>query len=158
MADLLLTVVAICIAWFGTDPEMRWTAVLLSAAMWPAMVIWIPSQANMARENMFANVPSALLSNAIYVVGVILTLAFFSHDTVGLAATLLTMRTAELIARIVPVLRWIRTIPDGRIPDDVRRRLLNFSGQSTILMLLSDHCLRPAPRFFSFVISATSGN
>jgi O-antigen/teichoic acid export membrane protein len=132
----LLTFGAICIAWFGADPEMRWTAVLLSAAMWPAMVIWIPSQANMARENMFANVPSALLANAIYVVGVILTL-IFSHDTLGLAATLLTMRTAELVVRIIPVLRWMHRIPSARLPDQVRRRLINFSGQSTVLMLLS---------------------
>jgi O-antigen/teichoic acid export membrane protein len=132
----LLTVVAICIAWFSADPEMRWTAVLLSAAMWPAMVIWIPSQANMARENMSANVPSALVSNAIYVVGVILTVVF-SRDTLGLAATLLTMRSAELLLRIIPVLRWMRGIPPGQVPPEVRRRLINFSRQSTILMLLS---------------------
>jgi O-antigen/teichoic acid export membrane protein len=132
----LLTLIAICIAWFATAPDMRWTAVLLSAAMWPAMVIWIPSQANMARENMFANVPSALLSNMIYVIGVILTV-IFSRDTVGLAATLLTMRSAELLMRIVPVLRWMRGIPYALVPAAVRRRLINFSFQSTILMLLA---------------------
>jgi O-antigen/teichoic acid export membrane protein len=132
----LLTGIAICIAWFGVDREMQWTAVVLSAAMWPAMVISIPSQANVAREKMFANVPSALLSNAIYVVGVIVTL-IYSRDTIGLATTLLTMRTAELVARITPVLRWMRGIPASRVPDQVRRQLLKFSRQSTILLLLS---------------------
>lgn len=132
----ILTVVAVSVAWFGADHDMRWTAAALAAAMWPAMVNAIPSQANMANENLVANVPGALVSNAIYVGGVILTLSF-SRSTLGLAITLLTMRTAELLIRVGPVLRWMESIPHAEVPVDIRRRLFAFSRQSTVLLLLS---------------------
>ena len=132
----LLTLIAVGIAWFGADPSMKWTAVALAAAMWPAMVVAIPSQANMANENLAANVPGALVSNLIYICGVAAAVTF-SQDTLGLALTVLTMRTAELLVRIIPVLKRMKAITSASIPPEIRRRLFMFSRQSTMLLLFS---------------------
>ena len=132
----IVTVVAASVAWFGAEESMRWTATVLAAAMWPAMVTGIPSQANTAREDFCANLPGALVSNLIYIFGVTLTL-LLSRQTLGLALTLLTMRSAELIIRLMQLHRWLAPIPISPLPLEVRRRLFGFSRQSTILLIVS---------------------
>ncbi len=134
MVASVVTVGALALA--TAQGELRSVAVILACAIWPAMVIAIPSQLNNARENMAANVPGALLSNCVYVLGVILTL-HYSWDLVGLAATVLATRMTEVVIRTIPVFDWVATGTRGNIPAELNRRLVAFSGQSLVLMALS---------------------
>jgi O-antigen/teichoic acid export membrane protein len=132
----LLTCLLCTAVFVWAAPEMRLTSLLLAVAMWPAVVVAIPSQANVAREDLFANVPGGVASSFIYIAGV--TCSMLLHwGTVGLAATLLVMRMVELVIRSLPLITWLRKTGPGVLPGDLRIKLVQFSKRGTLLLLLS---------------------
>lgn len=130
-----ITLAAILLVVATGDPQYRTVALLMSASILPVMINSIPAQANMAAENMAANVPGSLVSTGIFVTAVFVSIAT-GAGLVGISIGIVTMRTAEMFVRIIPVFRRLRTIPAAPIPDALRRRMLLFSGRSMVLLIL----------------------
>jgi O-antigen/teichoic acid export membrane protein len=99
------------------------------------MINSIPSQANMAAENMAANVPASLVSTGTFVAAVFISI-LTGVGMVGIAIGLVIGRTVELIVRMVPVIRRLRAVPPSPIPAALQRRMLLFSGRSMVLLIL----------------------
>jgi hypothetical protein len=54
----------------------------------------------------------------------------------GIAVGVFLYRAGELVAKLIPLQRWARTLPSVPLSPDIRRRMFTFSGRSTGLMLL----------------------
>jgi O-antigen/teichoic acid export membrane protein len=55
----------------------------------------------------------------------------------GIAVGVLVSRIVEFFVKLVPLLPWLKRTKAVPLPEDLRRRLLGFSGRGTGLMLLS---------------------
>ena len=121
---------------FAVSNRDYWTSsAILVASVFPGMLTAIPAQANMAAEDMRANVPSSLASSFIYVACVALSLTL-GWGLPGIAAGFLLGRGTEVVWRLHTVRKWIRTLPSAPLPETLRGRMWTFSGLSTALMLL----------------------
>jgi len=99
------------------------------------MITFIPSQANSAAENAALNTRGAFVGAIVYVVAVALSLSL-GWNLIGIAAGVLVYRTAELAAKILPVLKVMGAVPRIPLPSTIRKRMFSFSGLSTGLMIL----------------------
>jgi len=117
------------------NPGYRLISGFLVLAIVPQMVAYIPSQANAAAENLRANTRGSLVGMSVNVVSVVLSLAL-GWDLLGIAVGVFLYRTAELAAKLVPVLDWARAFPLVVLPPEIRKRMFTFSGRSMGLMLL----------------------
>ena len=104
------------------------------------MITFIPSQANAAAENLAANTRGSLIGMAINVAAVVLSLVL-GWDLMGIAVGVFLYRAGELVAKLIPLQRWARTLPSVTLSPDIRRRMFTFSGRSTALTALQ--ILRP---------------
>jgi O-antigen/teichoic acid export membrane protein len=120
---------------FG-DRQYLTVAALLIGSNFPHMMGSIAAQANVASENLMGNVPGSLVSTFTYTVFVVLTL-HFGWGLVGLGIGVMTSRAAELAVRLIPTLRRVRQWPETPLPEHLRGRMLSFSKNSVILLLLS---------------------
>ncbi len=118
--------------------DYRIAALLLVFSVWPAMVNYIPSQANVASENLSANLPGSVASTVVYFVMTILAI-LLNWGVTGIAAAMLGMRLADLLVRGIPTLRRILAWESNNIhmPPDLRPRMMNFAMQSVMGMLLT---------------------
>lgn len=136
LLSLSLTVVGLIVVHLAVDPSNRGFAVLLTVSILPAMINFVPTQANVAAEDLASNVPGGLASTLVYTTGVVLSLVF-GWGLIGLAGTMVLMRLVELIIRMIPALRRVYAFPVGVVPPEVRRKLLTYSRQNVILLLLA---------------------
>ena len=130
----IITAVGLCLAAFS-EPEYRLITVLIVLSMWPAMISYIPGQANIAAENLRANVPASITYLATYSALVVLTL-MMNWGLIGLATATLISRVLEAAVRYFGVLRWLRGYPTRALPALLRSRMLNFSRHNLILLAL----------------------
>jgi O-antigen/teichoic acid export membrane protein len=133
---LLITGVALAVVVSFCDPTHRLVSAIQVASILPAMAVYVPAQANTARENLKANVAGSVVQGCIYLGAVILSLAC-GWGLLGIAIGIFAGRATELAIRAVPVLRWVQSLPHAPLPDELRKRMLSFSGQGTLLMLLN---------------------
>jgi len=133
---VLLTAAALCVVFSLGDPAHRVVSSLQVLSMLPAMLVFVPSQANAAREDFRANVFSSTIGSLLLLAGVIVSL-ILRWDLVGVAATFVVARSIELVLRWRGVQRWISELPDGDMPDEVRKKMRTFSGQSMLLLLVN---------------------
>ncbi|MDP9054968.1 MAG: oligosaccharide flippase family protein, partial [Acidobacteriota bacterium] len=119
-----------------SDPHYRWVSFFQVLSVFPAMVNGIPSQANNAIANMKANVAGGLASAFIYLAGVLLSL-WLGWDLLGIAIAFALSRAAELLIRMVPVIRWVNLAKAVTLPADLVRTMRSFMVQSVALMLLN---------------------
>jgi len=117
-------------------PQSRLVLVLLVLSILPSMINSVPSQANVAIENLAANVPGSLVSIGVYAAAVVLSLSL-GWGVVGLAAGMLAMRALEFVVRLTPVMGWMRRLPQMSLPAPLMRRMLSFSGHSLVLLVLT---------------------
>ncbi len=136
MVALFTTLAGLALVLLFGEPSLRLTSLALVVSMLPGMVVAIPSQANMAAENMAANVPSSLIANAVYVIAVILSLTL-GWGLAGIACGMLVMKTAELTSRLLPALAWMRSLPRGDLPPGLSRSMFVYSRQSLALLLVN---------------------
>jgi len=135
---LAATVVSIgvAMAWFLVEPNYRLAACLLVLSIAPALVSVVPSQANMAAERFSRNIPSALAGLLAYAIMVTLALTR-NWSLAGLASAFLIRRLVETTIRIIPVLQWMRKLPECCAPQSVGRKLLNLSAQNLAITALT---------------------
>jgi len=129
----IITIAGLCITSFA-EPGYRLVAVLIVVSMWPAMVSNIPAEANVAAENLRANLPGSTAYLLTY--SGLVTLTLTRHwGLIGLASATLVSRMAEAAVRIAGARMRLRGCL-APLPDELRRRMLNFSRQNLILLAL----------------------
>jgi O-antigen/teichoic acid export membrane protein len=130
----IITALGFCLVSFS-EPGYRLVAALIVASMWPGMISYIPAQANVAAENLRANLPASVAYLLTYTVLVVLTLTLH-WGLVGLAMATLVSRLLEAGIRYFGVQRWLRKYPTAALPPQLRRRMLNFSRNNLALLAL----------------------
>jgi len=135
-AALVITALGELLVIFTGDPAHRNVSMIQVLSMLPAMVVAIPSQANNAAEDMRANVAGSIVSSSLYLAGVLASL-HWHWDLIGIATAFAVSRGAEVLVRLPPVWRRVRSYPRARIPVELRPALRSFALQSMGLMLLN---------------------
>ena len=129
-----------CVVWvmMSAPAEYRLSALLLVLSIWPMMVNFVSAQANVATEEMSANLPGSVTSTVVFFVTVMLTI-MFHWGILGVAAAMLAMRTVDFAVRFVPTYRrlsrWKGSHAD--LPPDLKARMRTFATQSLMGMLLT---------------------
>jgi O-antigen/teichoic acid export membrane protein len=117
--------------------EYKLASVLIVLSIWPAMVNSISAQANVATEDLFANLPPSALSILTYLVMITLTVVL-NWGVIGIGAAQLSMRAVDFLLRVFPtfkrVLGW-ETI--NHYPDELRKRMTSFAWQSVVSMTVA---------------------
>jgi O-antigen/teichoic acid export membrane protein len=131
----VLTAIGMIAVFTIVDPGYRLCSALLVLSMVPNMLAFIPSQANTAAEDAALNTRGHFVGALVYVAAVAVSL-LLGWDLVGIAAGVLIYRTAELVAKILPVLKSMKNVPQIPLPSAIRKRMFTFSGLSTGLMIL----------------------
>ena len=130
----------IAVAWVFHDapPEFRIASLLLVISIWPAMINYVPAQANVAAEQLSANLPGSAVSTVVFFVMTILTVVFH-WGVIGIASAMLAMRAADFLVRLFPTVRRILAWPSDNIrtPPDLRPRMMRFAFQSVMGLLLT---------------------
>jgi O-antigen/teichoic acid export membrane protein len=130
-----LTAIGMVAVFTVVDPEYRVCSALLVLSIVPNMITYVASQANTAAEDSALNTRGALVGAIVYVVAVAISL-LLGWNLIGIAAGVLLYRTAELVVKIVPVLKSMKSVPRVPLPTEIRKRMFSFSGLSTGLMIL----------------------
>ena len=130
-----ITLASLILAWFFGDRQYRMIALLMIGSIFPAMVNSIASGANTALEDLRANVLPSLVSTSIFVIAVFSSL-YFGWNLLGISIGLLTMRTVELIVRLVPLIRRLNPHVPESLDRTLSKRMFLFSSQSVILMVI----------------------
>jgi len=133
---LLMTTIGLILVFAFVDPAYRRAAIFLIVAMLIQMLAFIPSMANMGAEKVAANTRGAFAGTVVYVLLVGLSL-FLGWDLLGIACAVFLSRLVELGAKLIPVLGWVREIPAAELPAGVKKRMISFSGQNMILLILN---------------------
>lgn len=118
--------------------EFRLASIVLVLSIWPSMVNFVSAQANVASEELSANLPASASATLVFFLLVMATIVF--HWGVnGVAFALTAMRVVDFGVRFVPTFGRIRRSGDGQahVPDDLRRRMLRFALQSLTGMALT---------------------
>ena len=132
------TVLAVIWVFHDAPPEFRIASLLLVLSMWPAMINYIPAQANVAAEQLSANLAGSAVSTAVFFVMIVLTV-FFHWGIIGIASAMLGMRVADCLVRLIPTMRRFLAWPSDNIhtPPDLRPRMMRFALQSVMGLLLT---------------------
>jgi O-antigen/teichoic acid export membrane protein len=133
---LVMTAIGLTLVLTLVDPAYRIASIFLVITMLPQMLTFIPSQANVGSENLAANTRGAFAGTVVYVLLVALSLSL-GWDLLGIACAIFVSRCAELAGKLIPVLGWIRKIPAAELPPAVKKRMISFSGQNMILLVLN---------------------
>jgi len=128
-------VTSLVLIWFFGDHRYRLMSLFMIASIFPFMVNSVVAGANAALEDLRANVPASLVSTGIFVLAVGLSI-HFGWNLLGISIGLFTMRTAELIVRLVPMIRRLNAHPPEPLDQILSKRMFLFSGQSLVLLLL----------------------
>ena len=134
----VVTLLAIVWVLLDAPAEFRVAAFLLVIGVWPSMVNFISAQANVASENLSANLPASAASTVTFFVMTLLAV-FLHWGVVGIASAMLGMRVSDFAVRFVPTVLKIRKWPSQNVtvPVDLRPRMLQFAWQSVTSMLLT---------------------
>ena len=141
MQALMATVVTLgAVIWVLRDAptEFRVASLLLVAGVWPSMVNFISAQANVATEDLSANLPASAASTLVFF-ALTVSAVVFHWGVIGIAAAMFGMRVVDFTVRLVPTFRRIQGWPQEQqeLPSDLRNRMFQFAWQSITSMLLT---------------------
>ncbi len=129
-----------CVLWVLHDatPEYRIPALLLVLSVWPSMVNSISAWANVAAEDLAANLPGSLVSTVLFFTVTMLTIVLH-WGVMGVCISMLLMRVSDFLVRFIPTFRRINTwkAEPALAPQDLTRRMRSFAFQSVTSMLLT---------------------
>jgi O-antigen/teichoic acid export membrane protein len=117
--------------------EYKLASALIVLSIWPAMVNSISASANVATEDLFANLPPSVVSILTYFVMIALTVVL-KWGVIGIGAAQLSMRAVDFLLRMFPafkrVLRWEAI---HLFPHELRTRMTSFAWQSVVSMTVA---------------------
>ena len=131
----IVTAAACILVRLLAKPGFELVSYLIVLSMWPSMVNNIPANANVAAENLRANIPASVVNFVSYSTLIVLTLVR-GWGLVGLACATFVSRSLEAVVRYEGVRRWLRPISPVPIPVDLGRRMFRFSQQNLLLLAL----------------------
>jgi O-antigen/teichoic acid export membrane protein len=115
----------------------RLASVLVALSIWPAMVNFVPAQANVATEELSRNLPASVISIVVFFLAILGTVAFH-WGIVGVGASLFLMRFFDCAIRIGPTTRRILTWEGSHVmPEGLRARMISFAWQSVASMIVA---------------------
>lgn len=129
----------IVLFWVLTDApaEYRTASVLIALSIWPSMVNSISAQANVAREEMSANLPGSVISMIVFFLGIAGTMTF-KWNVLGVGASMFLTRGSDFVIRFVPTFRRIRAWDSSHVvPYGLRKRMIAFAWQSVATMVVA---------------------
>lgn len=135
---VISTVIAIIWVLFDSPPNYHTAAILLVFSILPAMVNFISAQANVAAEQLSANLAGSAAGTATFFI--LTVLAVLLHwGVIGICAAMLCMRLADCLVRLIPTMRRIYAWESDKvnIPPDLRPRMMRFALQGVSAMFLS---------------------
>jgi O-antigen/teichoic acid export membrane protein len=131
-----ITAGALLVALFFALPGYKTVACLLVASMFPRMLSFIPSMANNASQNLYANVPGAAAGTMVMLLCVVLSLSL-GWDLVGLSTGVFLSSAIECVLKLHSAWGPLRRHPAVRLSSDVTARMRSFSGQNVMLLILT---------------------
>ena len=120
----VITVAGLGVVVVAVDPDYRLMSMFMMLSLFPNMVLAVPSQANLAREDTRANVWGSLVGQSLYVVFVVASL-LTGWDLLGVAIGIFVYRTVEMLVRLLPVKAWMKralSVAPGRESAPCRAR------------------------------------
>lgn len=134
----LVTLGALLWVQHDAPAEYRTASTLLVLSILPGMINSISAYANVAEENLSANLPASATSTLVFFVITILTVVLH-WGVLGVAVSMLAMRLTDCTVRFVPTFLHIRKwqLPEGGVPANLRARMQSFAGKSLLSMLLT---------------------
>jgi O-antigen/teichoic acid export membrane protein len=132
------TLGAVIWVFYDAPAEYRVASLLLVVGMLPSMSNYISAQANVAAENLSANLPASLASTVTYFVFTLLAV-FLNWGVNGIAFAMFAMKSIDFLVRFIPTMRRISSWKSGHAnpPADLRARMMSFAAQSLMGMLLT---------------------
>lgn len=120
------------------QPDYRLASILLVLSIWPAMVNSVCAFANIATEDLSANLPGSVASTVVFFAITMLTV-LLHWGVVGVAISMLAMRTTDFLVRFVPTYWRIHQWPkaESEVPEGLPKRMRSFALQSLTGMLLT---------------------
>jgi len=119
------------------NPDYKLAAALLVLSIWPSMVNTIAAQANGATEDLSTNLPASVISALVYLIAIVATLVFH-WGVVGVGASLLTMRTVDLLVRFFPTMKRVLLWEVTHVhPPGLGKRMIAFAWPSIVTMLVA---------------------
>lgn len=131
----LVSILGLVLLWIWGEPAYFWVSAVQVVTLLPRMLAFVPSAANTAAEDTRANVFPSLLGTLFYIVIAILTVGLH-WGTMGLAAGYFVQNAIEFAAKYRTVMMRLGQAVVAAIPAALRRKLLSFSGESAMIMLL----------------------
>lgn len=111
----IVTVAAVVWVLHNAPAEFRVASLLLVAGMWPSMVNFISAQANIASEDLSANLPASAASTLVFFSLTVAAVALH-WGVIGIAAAMFGMRLVDFTVRLFPTFRRILLWPrDGDV-------------------------------------------
>ncbi len=119
-------------------PDYRLASVLLILSILPMMVNSVSAMANVASEELSANLAGSITSTITFFILTFLALVL-GWGVTGIAAAMLSMRLVDCVVRLVPTMRRIRgwDSDDVNMPADLRPRMMRFAFQAVVAILVS---------------------
>jgi O-antigen/teichoic acid export membrane protein len=117
------------------EPPYLGIGLVLLASLVPKLIACILSAANFAAENVKANTAAAVISNIVSILLVNASL-LAGWGLWGVAISMLVAVTLEMVCKAIITLRWLHPAP-GELPAELHSRMLRFSGQSMVLLILN---------------------
>jgi O-antigen/teichoic acid export membrane protein len=135
---IIAVAVGLLVVFQKVTPDHRTYSALAILSVLPSMLLGIPTAALAALEELGDTVRSSIAGTVVNLTGVVLSLVV-GWGLVGLTASLLVSRLADLAVRSWFYRRRFAEFaatPATDVPEDVRRRLVRFCWQSTLLLAL----------------------
>ena len=117
--------------------EYRMASALIVLSIWPAMIDFISAQANMATEDLSANLPASVVSTLVFfaLIGATVVLRW---GVTGFGAATLAMRSVNFVVRLLPTLkRVLAWDAKAIVPAGLRKRMTAFALQGVSSMVVA---------------------
>lgn len=117
-------------------PAYRISSTILVISILPRMLLLIPSNANVAAQDMRANVGPSIIG-ALYECAAVLFGLWMNWGLVAVAAAQASAYALEMWLKVAGVRKWLPRSPSGAIPRELKGRITRFSGEGLALMALN---------------------
>ena len=125
--------------WVLRDAEVGYklASALIALSIWPAMVNSISAQANVATENLSANLPASAISIFVFFVAILATV-LLKWGVVGVGASMFLMRAVDFLVRLFPTMKRVLAWETTHVhPEGIGARMIAFSWQSVASMIVA---------------------
>lgn len=125
--------------WLYKDAQPGYflASALIALSIWPSMVNFVSSQANVAAETLSANLPGSVASILVFFIAILATV-IFGWGVIGVGASILLMRCVDFLVRLIPTLGRITTWNRSYVtPHGLNTRMMSFAWQSVASMVLA---------------------